>query len=300
MLDSSVKHHEFSSIRSFMEPRISSLLDDSLLSQNSYTLQNHSSQVSGLDSNFSSLQPLSTPSEPTINDNTLPVPKLSSHVAINDQATRHTRTVNDFVNASSNTNGLPPGPQHKLRQTGATVSLAKVLNHGGTPKFSEALIQYSSKDTTCVDGVVVTEGTAAKDLLTLPEPKPARKGARKPRIPPLLQGLHHPPPDAGLFPPITADSIVPVLSGIPANAHATSSPRRSHSAQNAAEGHQRDAIISAPEKTKVARQRRKWSNEETKDLLRGVKKHGIGRWKEILQDPELVFNDRRTVDLKDR
>lgn len=45
---------------------------------------------------------------------------------------------------------------------------------------------------------------------------------------------------------------------------------------------------------------RKWTEEETTDLLRGVIKCGIGNWKAILAQPELEFNKRSAANLKDR
>ncbi|THH28195.1 hypothetical protein EUX98_g5995 [Antrodiella citrinella] len=48
------------------------------------------------------------------------------------------------------------------------------------------------------------------------------------------------------------------------------------------------------------KQRKKWSPEETGMLVHGCNKWGVGNWKAILNDPELVFDDRSPVDLKDR
>ncbi|OAP59059.1 hypothetical protein AYL99_06357 [Fonsecaea erecta] len=48
------------------------------------------------------------------------------------------------------------------------------------------------------------------------------------------------------------------------------------------------------------RTRRRWTDAETADLLAGVTKHGVGRWKQILEDPAYKFGDRNSVDLKDR
>ncbi|CAG8898901.1 unnamed protein product [Penicillium egyptiacum] len=45
---------------------------------------------------------------------------------------------------------------------------------------------------------------------------------------------------------------------------------------------------------------RKWSEEETITLLRGVVKCGIGNWTAILAQPELEFNQRTASNLKDR
>ncbi|KIY50322.1 hypothetical protein FISHEDRAFT_7449, partial [Fistulina hepatica ATCC 64428] len=45
--------------------------------------------------------------------------------------------------------------------------------------------------------------------------------------------------------------------------------------------------------------RRRWTVEETQVLV-GCNKHGVGNWKSILEDPELKFENRTPVDLKDR
>ncbi|KAG8832860.1 hypothetical protein FRC17_000515 [Serendipita sp. 399] len=47
--------------------------------------------------------------------------------------------------------------------------------------------------------------------------------------------------------------------------------------------------------------RKKWTLEETKMLVLGCNKHGVGNWKSMLDDRELQFDpDRTPVDLKDR
>ncbi|KAJ2647399.1 hypothetical protein GGH99_007971, partial [Coemansia sp. RSA 1285] len=50
----------------------------------------------------------------------------------------------------------------------------------------------------------------------------------------------------------------------------------------------------------VRRAARKWSEEETENLLQGCSKYGVGAWKKILDDPRFTFNNRTSVDLKDR
>lgn len=45
---------------------------------------------------------------------------------------------------------------------------------------------------------------------------------------------------------------------------------------------------------------RRWTDEETTDLLKGVIKCGVGNWTAILQQPELKFNKRSAANLKDR
>ncbi|KAJ7572661.1 hypothetical protein C8J56DRAFT_874906 [Mycena floridula] len=56
----------------------------------------------------------------------------------------------------------------------------------------------------------------------------------------------------------------------------------------------------APEGDDEKRPRKKWSEEETKMLVDGCQLHGVGNWKTILNDPNLRFDNRSPVDLKDR
>lgn len=64
--------------------------------------------------------------------------------------------------------------------------------------------------------------------------------------------------------------------------------------------HKPDNVHVAEKQPKAAKTRKKWSEEETADLVKGVSKFGIGSWKKILQHPDYNFNSRTAVDLKDR
>ncbi|KAJ2747701.1 hypothetical protein GGI20_000350 [Coemansia sp. BCRC 34301] len=55
-----------------------------------------------------------------------------------------------------------------------------------------------------------------------------------------------------------------------------------------------------PHSAEARRAARKWSEEETDNLLQGCTKYGVGAWKKILDDPAFTFNSRTSVDLKDR
>ncbi|CAH8381172.1 unnamed protein product [Eruca vesicaria subsp. sativa] len=52
----------------------------------------------------------------------------------------------------------------------------------------------------------------------------------------------------------------------------------------------------------MGKEKNKWTVEEEDALLAGVTKHGPGKWKNILRDPEfaLVLCDRSNIDLKDK
>jgi len=51
---------------------------------------------------------------------------------------------------------------------------------------------------------------------------------------------------------------------------------------------------------KDVRARKKWTEEETTNLLLGVHKHGVGNWTDVLEDLSFSFNGRSALDLKDR
>ncbi|KZP27868.1 hypothetical protein FIBSPDRAFT_817841 [Athelia psychrophila] len=48
------------------------------------------------------------------------------------------------------------------------------------------------------------------------------------------------------------------------------------------------------------KQRKKWTAEETQQLVDGCNIWGVGNWKAILKDPKFKFDNRSPVDLKDR
>lgn len=182
-------------------------------------------------------------------------------------------------------------------------------------------------------------------VFKLPQlPQLPTKTTERARIPPLLQGLHQPPPlppSGRLFPPIT-DGASGFEQGI---CDRINSANTSHEAWSKAS---KDSVSSrtaepndstdvdgehdrgdqdetpsakpvstqdedlpsppavdgsepqaAPQKQK-GKKRKRWSDDETRDLLLGVSRFGIGKWKRILQCPDYTFHERTAVDLKDR
>ncbi|CAI4210842.1 unnamed protein product [Parascedosporium putredinis] len=117
-------------------------------------------------------------------------------------------------------------------------------------------------------------------------------------MPPIINGLLEPPPDAALFPPIASSSfkdndmhqlnLLREFTNVTEDRHPN--------------GSLRDSTKSTGAKTrrKSTKPRRKWTEVETKDLLLGVNRHGVGKWTTILEDPDFGFNDRTAGDLKDR
>jgi hypothetical protein len=191
------------------------------------------------------------------------------------------------------------------------------------------------------------EHSRENPVIKLPQlPQLPAKTTERARIPPLLQGLHQPPPlppSGRLFPPITdgASGFEQDIRDRIHSANASQEARskrdlesaqtRSSELNNIHEIHgendkdEQDVVppstsvhvtdqdpafpvadpdegheLPATTKKNRSRKRRKWSDEETKDLLLGVSRFGIGKWKRILQCPDYKFPGRTAVDLKDR
>ncbi|KAF1948560.1 hypothetical protein CC80DRAFT_498127 [Byssothecium circinans] len=177
--------------------------------------------------------------------------------------------------------------------------------------------------------------TGSDNKLKLPElpQQPSKKPSKRPRIPPLLQGLHHPPPlPEKVFPPITGEAQsfsrnigdqvsgrntlrlsgtqekgvgdepnkdVPVLQKEGVKDASKAFVASTSDKENISHIENESAAVRT-EKPKETRKRNKWSEQETKDLLVGVSRFGIGNWKKILQCSDFAFNQRTAVDLKDR
>ncbi|KAI1212548.1 uncharacterized protein F4807DRAFT_413460, partial [Annulohypoxylon truncatum] len=123
-------------------------------------------------------------------------------------------------------------------------------------------------------------------------------------FPPIIVGLLEPPSDASLFPPISSGSFDNRPHSEPPQALSiTKPPDISETVEektNPSPPPEPERTPTGKVKRRAAKPRRKWSEEETNHLLLGVSKHGVGRWTDILEDPEYRFNDRTAGDLKDR
>ncbi|KAI1645840.1 uncharacterized protein F4817DRAFT_163946 [Daldinia loculata] len=144
-----------------------------------------------------------------------------------------------------------------------------------------------------------------EDFVQLPQPLKKQKAATQQHMfPPIIVGLLEPPSDASLFPPISSGSFDNRPHSEPPQALSITKPPET---SEPVEEKTNPSPPSEPERTptgkvkrRAAKPRRKWSEEETNHLLLGVSKHGVGRWTDILEDPDYRFNDRTAGDLKDR
>ncbi|KAI5464099.1 hypothetical protein BGZ63DRAFT_350967 [Mariannaea sp. PMI_226] len=129
------------------------------------------------------------------------------------------------------------------------------------------------------------------DFMQLPQPVKKQKATRQaPVMPPIINGLHEPPPHAALFPPISSESF-DGKDGTSMKLLHEMKPKSSTINGSASGGKARK---------RATKPRRKWSEDETNHLLLGVDKYGVGKWTSILDDPSFCFNDRTAGDLKDR
>lgn len=164
--------------------------------------------------------------------------------------------------------------------------------------------------------------TVKDDIMHLPQPLKKQKSSQN-IMPPIINGLYEPPPNAAVFPPIALDD-----GGNEAAPPASMNTLKEYNHSNASTSTTNhaeiaevcEAVAAAPADTmqenttpvtetdrpqtrvkrKAAKPRKKWSEEETRHLLLGVNKYGVGKWTSILEDPEYRFNGRTAGDLKDR
>ena len=151
------------------------------------------------------------------------------------------------------------------------------------------------------------------DYVQLPKPQQKEASKRVPLLPTIVNGIHEPPPSAALLPPMELEEVKAMLDSIseplslppekmlnPEPEPADIVNHNKFKPSSPTEEMDMARNISTAVNNRPQRTWKKWSEEETQQLLKGVAKHGAGKWKEICADPELRFRDRRPMDLKDR
>ncbi|KAF2090235.1 hypothetical protein K490DRAFT_54635 [Saccharata proteae CBS 121410] len=246
-------------------------------------------------------------------DGYAPAAAKDAHAGLRDQRTHH----GDFGDILRSEQPHPQQHQTPSRPSKSAVPLAEVLNneqHASTG-FSGSvsdLLDHGGDNSNSGGSRKrrKVDGEGGSNVFTLPKPQfpPVKKGSRRPRIPPLLQGLHQPPPNAGLFPPITGERAPkePVAAPVtpPKEVERVTTPKPAAAAEKV--GAEKDEGRNGTDKSPSAAaknpkvKRRKWTEQETTDLLKGVARFGIGSWKKVLSCPDYSFNGRNAVDLKDR
>jgi hypothetical protein len=167
------------------------------------------------------------------------------------------------------------------------------------------------------------------DYIHLPRPQQQHQGPRAPPLlPTIVKGIHEPPPNAALLPPMETNTQAGLNKGqtagttrpVPTNRRANAQPPEKMLNSPAMEVMEKldepepsfdveaveERVVglslapSAERQPKTRKAPRKWTDDETKHLFQGVVKHGLGKWKSILEDASFSFENRTAVDLKDR
>ena len=212
-----------------------------------------------------------------------------------------------YVNISSDANKLT-GRRKALAQ-------AKSLDAPEPDEWDTLINSKTETDFTVVEADSIHETPRKKqklrsydheqnaEFVQLPKP-PTKAKLVKPRpFQPIsiLNELHEPPPSAALFPPITPNANQ--AEGQDIVVEKLSSRIKNEERQASAKGGKPNGDSTVPNiaTRKYKRGRTRWTQEEIDHLIKGVTIYGIGRWKNILEHPDLHFREGRTpTDLKDR
>ena len=127
------------------------------------------------------------------------------------------------------------------------------------------------------------------DFVQLPQPQTKLGGDKLRPFQPVsvLNELHEPPPSAALFPPITPNVTQEAID-TGAGQPQTQTRGSGHLPLVKTKSRVR-SLSSRIAKRTYTRERTAWTEEETDQLVKGVEIYGMGRWKNILDKPELHF-----------
>ncbi|PNP51124.1 hypothetical protein THARTR1_08186 [Trichoderma harzianum] len=192
--------------------------------------------------------------------------------------------------------------------TAATTASTSTSASTSTPEASSSFSSASSSsssNTTAAAAEDPPSSTNKKrpaihikdDFVQLPQPAKKPKAHQAPFMPPIINGLLEPPPHVALFPPIESSAFDDTDAGQSKLLH-----ELSYSPPGPRLSPEPDQPVAKPRATRKrsSKPRRKWTEEETNHLLKGVDRHGVGKWTNILDDPDYTFNSRSAGDLKDR
>lgn len=197
----------------------------------------------------------------------------------------------DFINRPNPVEPHAVPEKHPLNHT-------QRLEKASHPEFLRLLIDQNGSSN--AERPAKRRKSGEAKLLDLPRLPAVRSGAKRLRIPPTLSGLHQPPPDAGLLPSISVEQPINLPSRTsPLEAQTGHDSRPETSDPSPRVNPSEDAAWQHNE-VPVKQKRKKWTDDETNVLLKGVARFGIGNWTQILNSPDFHFEDRTAIDLKDR
>lgn len=205
--------------------------------------------------------------------------------------------------------GDSPGSHNKTRAKSSTQPAAKssVIDSSVGEPSAQSLRKILSDDSEITHPSATRKRQRLEnrsgDFVQLPQP-PRKQKAVKRVVPPIIIGLHEPPPNqAALFPPIASSSFHDSHGRNTLNTSANEAKEDISTKVQAKQPKPPERLPGnkTPGNKRVGVQaRKKWTDEETRNLILGVQKHGIGNWKSIFEDKELTFNGRTPVHIKDR
>jgi hypothetical protein len=174
-----------------------------------------------------------------------------------------------------------------------------------SPQSLRKILDDDTESSVAISAKKRSVGVSKDDFVKLPQPPPKKQKTTKQVVPPIIIGLFQPPEppsQAALFPPIASSSFHDshgrnTLNTVPLKVKVPKDHSASDQFNSVEENKADDKTI---RKRNAVRTRKKWTDEETNNLLLGVAKHGVGNWKEILNDQTFFFNARSAADLKDR
>ncbi|KAI9841857.1 MAG: hypothetical protein M1837_000327 [Sclerophora amabilis] len=227
------------------------------------------------------------------------LPSSSSGAIITNPPLSSNADVNSFVKITTDGDGVERAESFAstvLQGPAADTSSRQAL-HSAHTEATQLRPASSPRKRPKLGGAASSQ----KSFVQLPQPPPKRK-SHSSQIPSVtrVRELKAPPFNVPLFPPITpndferADSTHSLLSL--STILSTNKEIEDNSILNDEEP------APSPKSTRkpTGRPRKKWTDQETQDLLQGVRLYGIGNWRKILEHPEYDFNARNSIDLKDR
>jgi hypothetical protein len=194
---------------------------------------------------------------------------------------------------------------HRVRGTRKrSTSVADRALGNSSPQSLKKILSDSTRDGSAPSPSKKRNMVEGKDeFVQLPQPPKKQKATKQAvLVPPIIIGLFEPPPQATLFPPIASSSFHDrrgrnSLNTVPASAKGKEDSTKAEDSTNNKGGRRSTTKKTSQNDVKP---RKRWTEEETNNLLLGVSKHGVGRWTDILEDRSFSFNGRSGVDLKDR
>lgn len=196
--------------------------------------------------------------------------------------------------------------RNELLSRSATVNTSALIGSSLTATTSQSLRKILADDCDISQASKKRQryDDRKDDFVQLPQPAKKPKAVKQ-VVPPIIIGIHELPPNqAALFPPIASSSFHDSHGRNTLNIASATDTQEAFQSLNQSDGTKQLRVVEDKQVINTSkpslRARKKWTDEETKQLLLGVQKHGIGNWKKISEDEDFTFNGRTAVHIKDR